>query len=364
MCGDVMDSILDSVKGTGGTGTGTGYTRDNEELFSSDKVKILVVGAGGGGCNTVTRISRMGIKSAETIAINTDMAHLRITEANKKILIGKSVTRGLGAGGYPEVAMKCADMSRDDIAQAVEGSHLVFLCAGMGGGTGTGSAPVIAQIAKEQGAIVVGMVTYPFNIERARLDKARWGLEQLRKSCDTVVVIDNNRLLAYAPNLPMNDAFKLADEIVGRAIKGISDTIMFPSLINIDFADVKAVMTNGGVAMISVGDGRGNDKVNGVIRSTLEHPLLDVNYEGAKGALIHIAGGPNLTLGESTKIGEGITDALDPNANVIWGARLIPELGDAVTVTAILTGVQSPQLFGRQEPEQRQVVELEDLAYI
>lgn len=353
-----MDSILDSVKGTGHVSS------ESEELFSSDKVKILVVGAGGGGCNTVTRINKMGIKSADTIAINTDMTHLRVTEANKKILIGQSITRGLGAGGYPEVAAKCAELSKDQIAAAVEGSHLVFLCAGMGGGTGTGSAPVIAQAAKDQGAIVVGIVTYPFNIERARLDKARWGLEQLRKSCDTVVVIDNNRLLAYAPNLPMNDAFKLADEIVARAVKGISDTIMFPSLINIDFADVKAVMSGGGVAMITVGDGKGNDKVRGVVRSTLEHPLLDVSYEGAKGALLHVAGGPNLTLGDATKIGEGITDALDANANVIWGARLIPELGDAVTVTAILTGVQSPQLFGRPEPEQRQVIELEDIAYV
>ena len=354
-----MESILDSVKGTGHVTNSA-----SEELFSSDKVKILVVGCGGGGCNTVSRISKMGIKSADTVAINTDLTHLRVTEANRKILIGQSITRGLGAGGYPEVAAKCAEMSKDKIAEAVEGSHLVFLTAGMGGGTGTGSAPIVARAAKEQGAIVVGMVTYPFNIERARLDKAKWGLQQLRKACDTVVVVDNNRLLAYAPNLPMNDAFKIADELVARAVKGISDTIMFPSLINIDFADVKAVMTGGGLALITVGDGKGTDKVQGVVRSTLAHPLLDVNYEGAKGALLHVAGGTNLTLGEATKIGEGVTEALDANANVIWGARAIPELGDAVTVTAILTGVQSPQLFGPAEPEKPRMAELEEIAYI
>ncbi len=355
-----MDSILESLKGTGNV--------DKEELFSSDKIRILVVGVGGGGCNTITRIAKMGIKSADTIAINTDMNHLKITEAKKRILIGKSITRGLGAGGFADVAKKCAEMDREKLAEAVSDAQLVFLCAGMGGGTGTGASPVVAELAKKEGAIVVGMVTTPFNLERARIEKAMWGLEELQKVCDTVVIVDNNRLLNYAPNLPMNDAFRLADEIVARAVKGISDTIMFPSMINIDYADVKSIMGNGGISMISVGEGKGNDKVKAAISSTLEHPLLDVNYEGAKGALIHIAGGENLTLGEATKIGEGITEVFDPNSNIIWGARIIPELGDAVTVTAIMTGVTSPQLLGGTGKEgikkTDSFMEVEELSYL
>jgi len=351
---------LESLKGTGKV--------DKEELFSSDKVRILVVGVGGGGCNTVTRMSRMGIKSADTVAINTDMNHLRITEAKRRLLIGKSITRGLGAGGFPDVARKCAEADRNKLAEVVEDSQLVFLCAGMGGGTGTGASPVIADLARKSGAIVVGMVTTPFSIERARMDKAMWGLDELKKVCDTVVVIDNNRLLHYVPNLPMNEAFKVADEIVARAVKGISDTIMFPSLINIDYADVRSIMGNGGISMISVGEGKGNNKVEAAIKSTLEHPLLDVNYEGAKGALIHIAGGENLTLGEATKIGEGITEAFDPSSNIIWGARIIPELGDGVTVTAIMTGVTSPQLLGGQDKDSIKKVspfmEVEELSYL
>jgi len=360
--GDEMESILESLKGTGKV---DGEKLISDKDYSSDKVRILVVGAGGGGCNTITRISNMGITSAETVAINTDNGHLKITNAKKKLLIGSSMTRGLGAGGYPEIGMKCAEISKDQIRQLVTNSELVFLCAGMGGGTGTGAAPVIAEVAKQEGAIVVGMVTYPFNIERARLDKAKWGLEQMSKHCDTVVVIDNNRLLQYVPNLPMNDAFKVADEVVGRAVKGISDTIMYPSLINIDFADIKATVTKAGTATISLGEGKGADKVNQVIRSTLAHPLLDVDQAGAKGALIHIAGGADLTLGEATKIGEGITDALDSNASVIWGARMIPEMGDSVSVMAVLTGVQCPMLTGIQAAKKPVYAEgLEDIAFI
>jgi cell division protein FtsZ len=347
-----MESFLSSF--TSGTTVKAGKAAEKDYL-GSDKIRICVVGVGGGGCNSITRIMKSGIKTADTIAINTDMNHLKITEAHKRLLIGQSITRGLGAGGYPEIARKAAEASKDKLAEALSGADLVFLTAGMGGGTGTGAAPVVAEVAKKEGAIVVGMVTYPFSLERARTEKARWGLEELRKACDTVVVIDNNRLVQYVPNLPMNEAFNVADEILARAIKGISDTIMTPSLINIDFADIRAIMGNGGVAMLSVGEGKGTNKVEDAIKSTLEHPLLDISYEGAKGALIHIAGGPNLTLGEATKIGEGITNAFDNNANVIWGARLMPELGDKVVVTAIMTGVTSTSLLGNLDTEKQKV---------
>jgi cell division protein FtsZ len=323
--------------------------------MSSDKVRILVVGVGGAGCNTVSRLHRMGLRSADTLAFNTDHKHLQITEASKKVLIGGSITKGLGAGGFPEIAQKAAEASRDKIRDMIGSSELVFIAAGMGGGTGTGAAPVIAQVAKEQGAITVGMVTYPFSLERARLKKAEWGLDQLRKVCDTVVVVDNNRLVSYVPNLPMNQAFAVADELVARAVKGISDTIILPSLVNIDFADVRAIMSNAGVAMISLGESKGNEKVESVVKATLEHPLLDVDYTGAKGALIHIAGGPQLTLGEVTQIGEKVTEAFDAQANVIWGARVNPDQSDSVAVTAIITGVTSPHVLGQRAEAPKKV---------
>ena len=258
-------------------------------------------------------------------------------------------------------------MSKDKLREALANTELMFLCAGMGGGTGTGASPVVAEIAREQGAIVVGIVTYPFALERARTHKADWGLEQLKKVADTVIVIDNNKLVSYVPNLPMNQAFTIADEITAKAVKGIADTIMFPSLVNIDFADIRSIMGNAGVAMISVGEGKGTDRVNQVVSTTLQHPLLDVDYKGAKGALIHIAGGPNLTLGEATQIGEKLTDAFDDNANVIWGSRLSPEFTDKVVVTAIMTGITSPYVLGKGQAEakaEKSVLELDMVQYL
>ncbi len=327
-----MESLFNAARSS----ASTNYTSED---MSSDKIKISVIGVGGAGCNTINRLSKMGIKSAETIAVNTDQLHLKMVEASKRILIGKNITKGLGAGGFPEVAQKCAEASKDKLQEAIAGSELVFISAGMGGGTGTGAAPVIAEVARKEGAIVISMVTLPFSLERARIKKALWGLEQLKNVSDTIVVVDNNRLVSYVPNLPMNQAFAIADEIVSRAVKGISDTITFPSLINIDFADVKSIMGKAGIAVISVGEGKGNDRVKQVVRNTLDHPLLDADYRGAKGALIHINGGSNLALGEATQIGEQITSEFDDKANVIWGARLVPEMNETVTVTSIMTGI-------------------------
>jgi cell division protein FtsZ len=303
--------------------------------------RIAVVGVGGQGCNLVNRLYTNSIKSADTIAINTDLAHLNMIRAHKKLLIGKEITNGLGAGGFPEVAAKCADLSREDIAKALEGYNLVFVAAGMGGGTGTGAAPVVAKIAREQGATVIGTVTYPFALERSRRQKAEWGIQQLSKEADAVIVIENDRLLSYVPNLPMEKAFEVVDNITGNAVKGIADTITLPSLINLDFADLKTVVRDTGTAVISVGTGQGNDRVEQAIRSTRSHPLLSVDYEGAKGALVHVSGGANLTISEATRIGEGVTEGLAPDANVIFGARLIPQLNDQITVMSIVTGVKA-----------------------
>ena len=343
-----MESIIaDALKYSGQQSTAVeAEQKDNAQL---ENVRIVVVGAGGAGNNTVNRMFKMGIKSAETIAVNTDQVHLRSIEADRKLLIGKTLTKGMGAGGFPEVGMKAAEMSREGLRNTLNNAELVFVCAGMGGGTGTGAAPIIAEVAKEQGAITVGVVTYPFELERARLDKANWGIEALSSVCDTVIVIDNNRLVQYVPNLPMNQAFAVADTIVSRAVKGISDTISFPSLVNIDFADIRSIMGSAGMAMVSVGEGKGTQRVEDAVENVLKHPLLDVDYTGAKGGLIHIAGGPTLTLGEANAIGEGITQAFDPHANVIWGARIDPSLGDKVVVTSIMTGVTSPHILGRTE---------------
>jgi cell division protein FtsZ len=313
----------------------------------ADGPRIVVVGVGGAGNNTVNRMARIAIQGADMIALNTDKMHLTLVhDSVKKVLIGQSVTRGLGAGGYPEVGAKAAEVSRAAISQLLDRADMIFLTAGMGGGTGTGAAPIVADVAKEQGAIVIAMVTYPFRLERARLLKADDGIEKLRKVADTVVIIDNNRLVELVPNLPIEQAFCVADEVISRAVKGITETITMPSLINLDYADVRAVMTQGGVSVISVGESRGNRKVEEVVEDTLKNSLLDVDYTGAKGALIHITGGPDLTLGECNEIGERLTEAIDPNATVIWGARIIPEHEGKVEVIAIMTGVKSSHIRG------------------
>ncbi len=312
-------------------------------------IRISVIGVGGAGCNCVNRIHQSGMKSARTLAINTDGKHLNMIGANRKFLLGKAITRGLGAGGDLNVAKKCADADRDALKAEIGENELVFLCAGMGGGTGSGASPAVARIAREQGAIVVAMVTYPFALERVRLKKAQAALQELVKVCDTVVVIDNNRLATYVPNLPVNKAFELADSITTRAVTGISDTIMFPSLINVDYADVKTVMDGGGLSMISLGSANGHDKVENVVKDTLEHPLLDVNYEGAKGCLIHLEGGPDLSLGDAIRAGELLTQSFDEGANVKMGARVSPTLKDGLRITAIITGVKSPYILGKAD---------------
>ncbi|NUN11727.1 cell division protein FtsZ [Candidatus Micrarchaeota archaeon] len=320
-----------------------------------EEIKIVVIGAGGGGNNTVNRMMRLGVKGAELVAINTDRQHLNmLDEAITKVLIGKSVTKGLGAGGFPEVGAKCAEVDHDALAQLLSGAHLVFLCAGMGGGTGTGSAPVIAQIAKEQGAIVVAMVTYPFALERARVTKADHGIGALREVADSVIILDNNRLVEIVPNLPMNQAFLVADEILAKAIGGLVFTITQPSLVNIDFADVRAIMGQGDVGMIAVGSGKGTNKVEDAVNGVLRNRLLDVDFDGARGAIIHIAGGADLTLGDAIRAGEAITEKMDAGASVKWGARLLPDYDGKLEITAIVTGVKSHHIVGRSAPKKEQ----------
>ena len=301
--------------------------------------KLAVVGLGGMGSNLVNRLFTSGIRSATTIAMNTDAKHLNMIRAHKRILIGKELTNGLGVGGYPELGAKAAEASAKEIKSLIEGYDMIFLAAGLGGGTGGGAAPIVANYAREQGALVVAFVTYPFSLERSRKTKADWSLEQLSKNADTTIVIENDRLLSYAPNLQVEKAFELVDSVAANAVKGIADTITIPSLINLDFADVRAILRDAGTATINIGHGSGQDKVEKAIKSTLQHPLLDVNREGAKSALVHVSGSESLTIEDATRVGEGVTAGLDPRANVIFGARLAPELGDQINVMSVITGV-------------------------
>lgn len=334
-----MKSLIEASMGR----SSTVAVDDKLEEFGTPK--IMVIGCGGAGCNAVNRLAAMGISGAQLVAINTDKQHLAIVNDEiTKVLIGKSVTRGLGAGGYPEVGAKAAEVSRNALEEVMAGVDMLFLSAGMGGGTGTGSAPIVAGIAKEQGAIVIAMVTYPFALEKARLIKAEEGIDALQKVSDTVVVIDNNRLVELVPNLPIQDAFKVADEVIARTVRGITETITQPSLINLDYADVRSIMSNKGLSVIAVGESKSVDKVNEVVEDTLKNALLDIDISGATGCLIHITGGPDLTLGEANAVGEMLTERIDPKSVVIWGARVDPTFENKLEVICIFTGVSSPYI--------------------
>jgi len=314
---------------------------NNSELRIG-QANIKVIGVGGAGSNMVNWLFKKGIKGAEIIACNTDQQHLDITEADFKLLIGRNVTRGLGCGGFPGKGTQAAQETSNELKELLKGSDMVFVCAGMGGGTGTGAGPFIASIAKDVGSIVIGTVTMPFKIERARIDRAEFGLSQLREACDTVIVIDNNRLVSLAGNLPVQQAFAVANELIATMIRGIVETISVPSLVNLDFADVKAIMKGGGVAAIGVGVSDTTNKAEEAVRGALSNPLLDIDYKGAEGALIHIEGGPDMTLDEVAKIGELVTREMDSDANVIWGARVNESMKNKICVMTIMTGVSSP----------------------
>jgi len=362
-----MRQIIDNVNlGASMTGISqeTPVTQQDDFDFVDVKdAKITVIGAGGMGNNAISRLHTLGISGADTVSINTDKQHLLSIKADKKILIGRDVTRGLGAGGYPTVGRQAAEESVNDIKDAVASSDLVFLIAGMGGGTGTGCAPVVAKIAKKQGAIVIGVVTMPFRIEGGRIPKAQEGLMELRKTCDTVIVIENDKLLEVAGEMPLQQAFAVADEIIVTMIKGITETISTPSIVNLDYADVKSVMNNGGVAVIGVGESSSAARAREAVEEAMSNPLLDVDYQGAAGALIHICGGPDMKLSEIGEIGEFVSKHLDSDASTIWGARVDENMHGKIRVITIITGVQSEYVLGpkhlRQEPSTQPVKQMQ-----
>lgn len=331
-----------------------------EEAFESPGAKIMVFGVGGGGCNTVSRLTRMDIKGAVTVASNADAKHLASTFAQKKILIGRNITKGLGAGGYPEVGRKAVEESSHEIQDMLRGCDLLFVTCGLGGGTGTGGAPEIARIGKELGAIVISTVTLPFKMEGARVGKAEMGLMRLRDNSDTVIVIENQKLLELAGQKPLAEAFAVADGLIATMIKGITETISQPSLVNLDYADVKTIMHSGGVATIGIGESNNANRAEEAVQQALNHPLLDIDYQGATGALIQVIGGDDMRLDEINYIGETISKQMSPDATVMWGARILPNYKGKLQVITIITGVKSPYIIGRAN-DSRAAAAVDDL---
>lgn len=316
--------------------------------------RVVVVGVGGAGNNTVTRLMEMGVTGAECIAINTDALHLNASRAHQKKLIGKKLTRGLGVGGDPKLGKAAIEESRKRIEDLLTDVDIVFITAGLGGGTGTGAAPIIADIARRKGAITVGVVTTPFRIEKGRIDCAANALNEMRRQCDTVVVIDNNKLMQLVPQLPINEAFRVADQVLATMIKGIVETISTPSLINLDFADFKTIVRRGGVAVVGAGESDAPNRAEEAVKNALTSPLLDVDYAGATAALIHVTGDNQMSIEEANRVGEIVTEMMDDDALVIWGARVNPDLAGMLKVTLVMTGVNSPNLlsgFGSIAPQ-------------
>ncbi len=319
-----------------------------QELLAKQRASIKVVGCGGGGNNTINRITEVGVHGAETIAVNTDAQDLLYTTADKKILIGREVTRGLGAGSDPRVGEEAGRENEHDLKNAMQDADMVFVTCGLGGGTGTGSAPVVAEIAKKMGALTVAIVTMPFTMEgNRRYENAVIGLEKLQQFVDTLIVIPNDKLLELAPDLPLHTAFKVADEILTNAVKGIAELVTKAGLVNLDFADIRAVMSNGGVALIGVGESDSENRAVEAVEKAINNPLLDVDITGATGALINVAGSKDLTLNEARRVVETISERLSEDARIIWGAQIYEDLGAVLRVMLIVTGVKSPQIFGK-----------------
>ena len=311
-------------------------------IMKGVKTNIFVVGAGGAGNNTISRLNEMGIEGATTIAVNTDAQDLFYSQSAKKILLGRQTSKGLGAGGEPSVGEECAEESEDEIRNELEGADMVFVTCGLGGGTGTGSAPIIAKIAKKLGALTVAVATLPFSAEGIkRRENAEQGLEKLQESADTVIIIPNDKLLEVAPNLPLNKAFMVSDEILGRAVKGITELITKKGLVSLDFADIRSIMSGSGMAMISMGESDSGDRALESVHEALSSPLLDIDISNATGALVNISGSSDLTLHEAEKIVQVVADKLDPEANIIWGTQIDESLQNVVRTTVVVSGIKS-----------------------
>ena len=336
--------------------------KELEELLQKQHAKVKVFGLGGGGGNTISRMKEIGIKGGEFIALNTDAQDLLYANADHKILIGRELTMGLGAGSNPKIGEEAAHESEQDIKKKLAGADMVFITCGLGGGTGSGAAPVVANIAKKQGALTIGVVTMPFTIEgRKRIENAEYGLERLESSVDTLIVIPNDKLLEIAPELPLQTAFKVADEILTNAVKGTTELVTKSGLVNLDFADVKAVMSDGGVSLMGMGESDSANRAQEAVEKALTNPLLDVDLSGSTGALVNIIGGNDMSLDEARAIISSVGQKLGPDAKMIWGAQISPEMEKSIRVMIIITGVKSSQIMGSGLPKDLQKqVEMED----
>lgn len=317
---------------------------DDVDMDLDQFAKIKVIGVGGGGSNAINRMISSGLKGVEFIAVNTDAQALLHSMAPKRIQIGAKLTRGLGAGARPEIGEKAAQESRDELIEALKGADMVFVTAGMGGGTGTGAAPVVAECSREIGALTVGVVTKPFAFEgRQRFRKADSGIDNLRQHVDTIITIPNDRLLQVVDKkTPIMEAFRIADDVLRQGVKGISDLIAVPGLINLDFADVKSVMSNAGAALMGIGEGTGENAAVNAVKAAIDSPLLETSIEGARGVLLNITGASeNLSMFEVNEASVTIKEAVNEEANIIFGAAIDDTLGDVVRVTVIATGFDS-----------------------
>ncbi len=357
-----MDSIVREVITRAGeeprvpeapTQAGAGFTADDAELeriLASLRTNIKIVGIGGGGTNTIDRLVEAGIIGAELYACNTDAQHLLTIRAPHKILLGRRTTRGLGAGALPQVGEEAAREAEEEIRAALQGADMVFLTCGLGGGTGTGATPYVAQMSKEMGALTIAICTFPFHAEGAvRAENAEYGLEKLRNFADTVIVIPNDKLIELVPRLALNAAFKVADDVLMRAIKGITEVITKPGLVNLDFNDIKTIMKGGGVAMIGLGESESDRRSEEAIEEAINSPLIDVDISGATGALVNVTGGTDMTVSEAEKVAEIVQSRIAPSARIIWGAAIDPALQHRLRVMLILTGVKSKQIYGPGE---------------
>ena len=336
--------------------------RELEEILKRQTSRVKVIGIGGGGGNTVSRMREIGIKGGEIIAINTDAQDLLYSNADAKILIGRELTRGLGSGSNPRVGREAAMESQQEIKKKIGNADMVFITCGLGGGTGTGAAPVVAEIAKKMGALTIGIITLPFTVEgRKRIENAMEGLERLESLVDTLIVIPNDKLLELAPDLPLPTAFKVADEILTNAVKGITELVTRSGLVNLDFADVKAIMAGGGVSLIGMGESDSNERAQEAVERAINNPLLDVDISNGSGALVNVIGGNDLSLDEYKTIIEYIGEKLSPDAKLISGAQISKDLEGTIRVMVIVTGVHSPQITGERIPlEEIRREEMED----
>ena len=312
------------------------------ELLETLKVETRIVGCGGGGSNTVMRLAEIGVHEAKLVAVNTDAKHLLSIHAPRKILIGKRCTKGLGAGALPEVGEQAAKEAEDELRESVKGADIVFITCGLGGGTGTGSAPFVAKLAREAGALVIGVVTLPFKSEGSvRMQNAQFGLQRLETYCDTVIMVPNDKLLDLVPKLPLNDAFRVADEVLMSCIKGITEIVTKPGLVNLDFSDLKTILKNAGPAMIGIGTARDDDKALEAVTAAINSPLLDVDIAGASGALVSVKGGPDMTVQEAERVAEVVGSRINPNARIIWGCTVDHSLEREIQVMIVVTGVKT-----------------------